>query len=98
LREPKVFFVDDFTGKAIGINLFTGKRLSAAFGNSGGDQRMLEWTQGAGGARLMTLVLHDDPEREYAYGPADGLPDTKVGSFPDTPMAEAKKRAGRLLA
>ena len=27
------------------------------------------------------LVLHDDAEREYAYGPAQGLPDTKVGTF-----------------
>ena len=41
LREPKVFFVDDFTGKTIGINLFIGKRPCAAFGNSGGDQQML---------------------------------------------------------
>lgn len=46
LRETKVFFVDDFTGKAIVINLFIGKRPCAAFGNSGGDQQMLEWTQG----------------------------------------------------
>ena len=28
------------------------------------------------------LVLHDDAVREYAYGPAQGLPDTKVGTFP----------------
>jgi non-heme chloroperoxidase len=27
------------------------------------------------------LVLHDDAEREYAYRPAEGLPDTKVGTF-----------------
>jgi hypothetical protein len=24
------------------------------------------------------IVLHDDAKREYAYGPAQGLPDTKV--------------------
>ena len=94
MREPKVFFIDDFTGKAIGINLFIGKRPCAAFGNSAGDQQMLEWTQAGNGARLMMLVLHDDPEREYEYGPADGLPDTKVGTFPDSLMAEAKKGAG----
>jgi hypothetical protein len=80
MREPKVFFIDDFTGKAIGINLFIGKRPCAVFGNSDGDQQMLEWTQGAGGAKLMMLVSHDDPE--YAYGLADGLPDTKAGTFP----------------
>jgi hypothetical protein len=27
------------------------------------------------------LVLHDDRTREYAYGPAQGLPDSKVGTF-----------------
>jgi hypothetical protein len=27
------------------------------------------------------LLLHDDAQREYAYGPAQGLPDTKVGTF-----------------
>jgi hypothetical protein len=91
MREPKVFFVDDHAGKPVGINLFIGKRPYAAFGNSIGDQQMLEWTQAGDGARLMMLVLHDDPIREYAYGPADGLPDTKVGTFSDALMTEAKK-------
>jgi hypothetical protein len=26
------------------------------------------------------LVLHDDAAREYAYGPAQGMPDTKIGT------------------
>ena len=47
LREPKVFLIDDGPGKAVGINLFIGKRPQAAFGNSGGDQEMLQWTQDA---------------------------------------------------
>jgi len=92
MREPKVFFVDDHAGKAIGINLFIGKRPYAAFGNSGGDREMLEWTTAGEGARLAMLVLHDDAEREYAYGPAGGLPDTKVGTFTQALMEEAKKR------
>jgi phosphoglycolate phosphatase-like HAD superfamily hydrolase len=91
MRKPEVFFVDDHEGKPIGINLFIGKRPYAAFGNSTGDQQMLEWTQAGDGARLMMLVLHDDANREYAYGPADGLPNTKVGTFSDALMAEAKK-------
>jgi len=86
-----VFFIDDHAGKAVGINLFIGKRPYAAFGNSGGDAEMLEWTQAGGGARLMMLVHHDDPVREYAYGPAGGLPDTKVGTFSQALMDEAKK-------
>ena len=39
MREPKVFFIDDGDGKAIGINLFIGKRPQIAFGNSDGDKR-----------------------------------------------------------
>jgi len=91
MREPKPFFVDDGPGKAIGINMFIGKRPYAAFGNSNGDQQMLEWTQAGDGARLMMLVHHDDADREYAYGPAGGLPDTHVGTFSDALMAEANK-------
>jgi hypothetical protein len=43
--------------------------------------QMLEYTGTGEGARLMMLVLHDNAQREYAYGPATGLPDTKVGNF-----------------
>lgn len=39
----------------------------------------------------MMLVYHDDKEREYAYGPAGGLPDTLVGTFSQALMEEAKK-------
>jgi phosphoserine phosphatase len=92
MREPKVFFIDDHAGKAIGINLFIGKRPYAAFGNSGGDREMLEWTGAGDGARLMMLVLHDDAEREYAYVPANGLPDTKIGTFSQALMDEAKQK------
>jgi haloacid dehalogenase-like hydrolase len=93
MREPKVFFIDDGPGKAIGINLFIGKRPYAAFGNSGGDAQMLEWTQAGDGARLMMLVHHDDAKREYAYGPAGGLPDTRVGTFSEALLTEAAKNA-----
>ncbi len=58
-----------------------------AFGNSTGDQQMLEYTQGGSGARLMMLVHHDDAEREFAYGP-----DSTIGTFNDALMAEAKDR------
>jgi hypothetical protein len=93
MREPKVFFIDDGPGKAIGINLFIGKRPQAAFGNTAGDAQMLEWTQAGDGARLMMLVLHDDAKREYAYGPASGLPDTHVGTFSNELLIEATKNA-----
>ena len=98
MRQPKLFFVDDGAGKAIGINLFIGKRPHAAFGNSVGDQQMLEWTQAGDGARLMMLVLHDDPEREYAYGPARGLPESKIGTFSQALYDEAKSKGWTIIS
>ena len=98
MREPKPFFVDDGPGKAIGINLFIGQRPQIAFGNSNGDREMLEWTTAGDGARLGLLVLHDDAEREFAYGPANGLPDSKVGTFSQALMDEAKERGWTVIS
>jgi hypothetical protein len=64
-------------------------RPYAAFGNSTGDRQMLEYTTAGDGARLAMLVLHDDASREYAYGPANGLPDTRVGTFTQALYDEA---------
>ena len=90
-KEPKLTLFDDFGGKAEGIHLMIGRRPYAAFGNSTGDQQMLEYAGAGDGMRLMMLVLHDDAQREYAYGPAQGLPDTKVGTFTQALYDEAKK-------
>jgi phosphoglycolate phosphatase-like HAD superfamily hydrolase len=92
MRLPEVNFIDDKTGKPVGINEFIGRRPIAAFGNSDGDRQMLEWTDAGAGARLMMLVLHDDADREYAYGPAGGLPNTKFGTFTQSLMDEAKAK------
>jgi hypothetical protein len=67
MRLPEVDFTDDKTGKPVGINRFIGRRPVAAFGNSDGDQQMLEWTAAGKGARFMLLVHHTDAAREYAY-------------------------------
>jgi hypothetical protein len=45
--------VDDKAGKPVGINRFMGRRPILAFGNSDGDQQMLEWTAAGDGARFM---------------------------------------------
>jgi 2C-methyl-D-erythritol 2,4-cyclodiphosphate synthase len=59
--------VDDGPGKPVVINRFIGRRPVLAFGNSDGDQQMLEWTAAGSGARFMGLVHHTDAEREWAY-------------------------------
>jgi phosphoserine phosphatase len=67
IRLPKVDFIDDKEGKPVGIQSHIGRRPIFAFGNSDGDQQMLEWTAAGGGARFMALVHHDDAAREWAY-------------------------------
>jgi phosphoglycolate phosphatase-like HAD superfamily hydrolase len=92
VRSPKLLLDDNFSGKPEDIDLFTGRRPQAAFGNSTGDRQMLEFAQGSGAAALAILVLHDDAKREYAYGPAQGLPAAKVGTFTQELYDEAKRR------
>jgi len=92
-KVPKVLLVDDKAGKPTGIHLMIGRRPVVAFGNSAGDQQMLEYTQAGGGARLMMLLHHDDDAREYAYGAQ-----SKIGTFPDSLMAEATTRGWSVIS
>ena len=97
-KERKLLLNDTDAGKPEGIHLMIGRRPHAAFGNSPGDRQMLEYTKAGDGARLAMLVLHDDAVREYAYGPAQGLPDTQVGTFPQTLYDQAKKNGWTVIS
>jgi phosphoglycolate phosphatase-like HAD superfamily hydrolase len=98
IRPPKLLLNDNFSGKPEDIYLFTGRHPTAAFGNSTGDREMLEYTQAGGKSALMMLVLHDDPTREYAYGPAEGLPAAKVGTFTQALYDEAKANGWSVIS
>jgi phosphoglycolate phosphatase-like HAD superfamily hydrolase len=97
-KEPKLLLNDDHAGKPEGIHMMIGRRPYASFGNSVGDQQMLEWTGAGAGVRLKMLVLHDDAAREYAYGPAQGLPNSKVGTFTPALYEEAKKNSWTVIS
>ena len=97
-KEPKLLINDNNAGKPEAIHLMIGRRPHAAFGNSTGDRQMLEYTGAGDGARLAMLVLHDDGTREYAYGPAQGLPDTKVGTFTQELYDEATKNGWTVIS
>ncbi|HEV2971378.1 MAG TPA: HAD family hydrolase [Pirellulales bacterium] len=97
-KEPKLLLNDDKAGKPEGIHLMIGRRPVAAFGNSDGDRQMLEFTKAGEGARLAMLVLHDDAMREYAYGPAQGLPAAKLGAFTQALYDEAKKSGWTVIS
>ena len=97
-KEPKLLLNDNDAGKPEGIHLMIGRRPYAAFGNSTGDRQMLEYTKAGDGARLSMLVLHDDAQREYAYGPATGLPASKVGTFTQALYDEAVKKGWTVIS
>ncbi len=90
-KEPSMLLNDNDAGKPQGIHMMIGRRPNAAFGNSTGDRQMLEYVKAGDGARLAMLLLHDDAEREYAYGPAQSLPDSKVGTFTQALYDQAMK-------
>ena len=93
MRLPRLNFNNDKAGKPVTIHQHVGRAPIAAFGNSVGDQQMLEYTTGGSGARFGLLVLHDDAVREYAYGPVLGMPAPPIGAF--TPaLHEQAKGAG----
>jgi phosphoglycolate phosphatase-like HAD superfamily hydrolase len=98
IKEPTLLLNDNFAGKPESIHMTIGRRPYLAFGNSIGDRQMCEYTKAGAGARLAMMVLHDDGEREYAYGPAQGLPDARVGTFTPTLYAEAKKKGWTVIS
>jgi phosphoglycolate phosphatase-like HAD superfamily hydrolase len=85
-RLPKVDFVDDGPGKPVGIQRHIGRRPVFAFGNSDGDQQMLEWTAAGDGPRFVGIVHHTDAEREWAYDKP-----SHIGQL-DKALAEAKEK------
>lgn len=61
-------FVDDGPGKPVGIWQFIGRRPIACFGNSDGDQAMLEFTTVNNPRPSFGLIVHHtDEARESAY-------------------------------
>jgi phosphoglycolate phosphatase-like HAD superfamily hydrolase len=92
-REPKLVLDNLEAGKIENFWLMYARRPYAAFGNSSSDdQQMLEYVKAGSGARLSVAVLHDDAKREYAYGPAQGLPNTSVGTFSQEMYDMARKQ------
>ena len=97
-KEPKLLLNDNNAGKPEGIHLMIGRRPNMSVGNSTGDRQMLEYAGAGDGARLSMLVMHDDSTREYAYGPAQGLPASKVGTFTQALYDEAKKKGWTVIS
>ena len=98
MRPPKLLINNDFSGKAEDIYLFLGGPPQAAFGNAAGDRQMLEYADSGGKDALMMIVMHDDAVRECAYGPAEGLPASKIGTFDQSLYDEAKAKRWNVIS
>jgi haloacid dehalogenase-like hydrolase len=92
VRLPEIDFVNDKSGKPVGIHRHVGRRPILAFGNSDGDFEMLEWTTTGSGPRLGLLLHHDDGGREVAYDR-----ESPVGRL-DRGLAEAGRRGWVLVS
>jgi hypothetical protein len=66
-KLPEVDSIDDHDGKPVNIHLHIGQKPILAFGNSDGDQQMLEYVTSGDGPSLGLIIHHDDAEREVAY-------------------------------
>jgi phosphoglycolate phosphatase-like HAD superfamily hydrolase len=86
VKLPELSSYDDKEGKPANIYLHVGRPPILAFGNSDGDQAMLEYTDSGDGPRLMLLVHHDDAAREYAYDR-----DSSIGKLDTALTAAAAK-------
>ena len=94
-KEPKMLLNDNNAGKPEGIHLMIGRRPYAAFGNSSGDQQMLEYTKAGSGARLAMLVLHDDAENANTpTARCKGCPTRKSARSRRRSMTKRKRTAG----
>ena len=91
-KEPKMLLNDNNAGKPEGIHLVIGRRPHAAFGNSTGDRQMLEYTKAATVRGCRCWCCTTTRSGSMLTGPAQGLPDTKVGTFPQALYDEAKKQ------
>jgi lysophospholipase L1-like esterase/phosphoserine phosphatase len=69
---PHLQVLNDEERKPVSIGEHIGRRPIFAAGNVGstGDIEMLRWSQSSRRPNLQLLVLHDDAEREMAYGEA----------------------------
>jgi len=68
IKTLENLFVDDKSGKPVGIQMGIGRRPVVCFGNSDGDFEMLQYTTiGNPRASFGAIIHHTDAEREYAY-------------------------------
>lgn len=85
VKEGGIEMIDDREGKPVGIHRFIGRRPVACFGNSDGDQAMLEWTTIDHPPSFGLIVHHTDAARESAYDAHPPVTGTLVSALEAAP-------------
>ncbi len=67
VKLPELNFIDDKSGKPVGIHQHIGKIPVFSGGNSDGDYEMLQYTSTRSTPHFGMIVRHTDPQREFAY-------------------------------
>lgn len=97
IRTPHVAINNIGAGKIENFVMIYGRTPRAQFGNSSADdQQALQYVKNSPGLRLSVAILHDDAKREYAYGPAQGLPYSPIGTFSQE-MYDLGKKEGWVI-
>lgn len=76
MKLPEINFIDDKSGKPVGIHQFIGKKPIFTVGNSDGDYEMMQWTNTSAGPHFAMYIHHTDAVREWAYDR-----DSKIGTL-----------------
>lgn len=90
-RLPEMDFIDDGSGKPIGIHKFIGKKPVFASGNSDGDLQMMQWTASNKYKSFMLYLHHTDADREWAYDR-----ESHIGRL-DKGLDEAKEKSWTVI-
>ncbi len=85
IKDPGVAFVNDKQGKPVAIHRHIGRRPVACFGNSDGDQAMLQWTTVGNTPSFGLIVHHTDGEREYRYDKEAKISGTLIKALEEAP-------------
>lgn len=67
IKLPELNFIDDKSGKPVGIHQYIGKVPVFTAGNSDGDYEMLQYTSTRSTPHFGLIIRHTDAVREFAY-------------------------------
>lgn len=79
MKQPEINFIDDKSGKPVGIHQYIGKIPVFTVGNSDGDYEMLQWTCTQTTPHFSMIIHHTDASREWAYDTKSEIGHLEVG-------------------